>query len=127
MKKILSNNKMKMILIFSFLMTIGVSFSATGGAKYIGALITVLEDFFSDGKKMATAFGILMAAIMGIRAIASQNSMSFMENLMGSAYILAIIAVVTTVLVAIGGATLEKEYVNNNNSKIVIKQIKNKG
>jgi len=50
-----------------------------------------------------------------------------MENLMSSAYILAIIAVVTTILVAIGGATLEKEYVNNNNSKIVIKQIKNKG
>ena len=86
-----------------------------------------MEDFFSDGKKMATAFGILMAAIMGIRAIASQNSMSFMENLMSSAYILAIIAVVTTILVAIGGATLEKEYVNNGNQKIVIRHIKNEG
>lgn len=118
---------MKMVLIFSFLMTVAVSFSATGGAKYIGALITVMEDFFSDGKKMATAFGILMAAIMGIRAIASQNSMSFMENLMSSAYILAIIAVVTTILVAIGGATLEKEYVNNGNQKIVIRHIKNEG
>lgn len=125
--KILKNNKMKMVLIFSFLMTVAVSFSATGGAKYIGALITVMEDFFSDGKKMATAFGILMAAIMGIRAIASQNSMSFMENLMSSAYILAIIAVVATILVAIGGATLEKEYVDNGNQKIVIRHIKNEG
>ena len=123
--KILKNNKMKMVLIFSFLMTVAVSFSATGGAKYIGALITVLEDFFADGKKMATAFGILMAAIMGIRAIASQNSMSFMENLMGSGYILAIIAVVTTVLVTIGGATLEKEYINDSSyQKVIIRQIK---
>ena len=80
-----------------------------------------MEDLFSDGRKAATAFGILMAAIMGIRAIASQNSMSFMENLMSSAYILAIIAVVVTILVAVGGATLEKKHLGNN---IIIKQEK---
>ena len=118
---ILKNNKMKMVLIFSFLMTVAVSFSATGGAKYIAPLMTVMEDLFSDGRKAATAFGILMAAIMGIRAIASQNSMSFMENLMSSAYILAIIAVVVTILVAVGGATLEKKHLGNN---IIIKQEK---
>ena len=87
---ILKNNKMKMVLIFSFLMTVAVSFSATGGAKYIAPLITVMEDLFSDGRKAATAFGILMAALMGI-------------------------------LVAVGGATLEKKHLGNN---IIIKQEK---
>lgn len=126
LSSIFKNNKVKIILIVSIFLVTFLSFSATGGAKYIAPLITVLEDFFSDGKKLATGFAILMVAIMSIRAIASQNSMSFMENLMSSAYILAIVAVITTVLVAIGGATLEKEYVDNSN-KILIKNIKEKG
>lgn len=117
-------NKIKMIIISAFLLVTLMSFSAITGAKYVASFITVMEDFFSDGRKVLAAFAILLSVIVGIRALASQNSMAFMENIFSSLWILAIISVVTTVVVAVGGATLEKEYIQKSKSEIV--QIKDR-
>ena len=121
----LQKNKMKMIVILSFLLICSFSFSATSGAKYFASFITVLEDFFSDTKKVVVAVVVLGIAIFAIRAIASQNFITFIETIINSTWIVAIIGVITTIVVAVGGATIEKEYIIENKKidKIIVANI----
>jgi hypothetical protein len=96
-----------------------MSFSAITGAKYLPQLITVLQDFFGDVKKVLVAVGILFFGVKGVQAIAGSDSQGFIVTLFHTLFIIAVVGAVVTILVAVGGATLDENILKELQTKTV--------
>lgn len=98
----------KMIILSIFLLICCVSFSAMSGAKYLSLLITALEDLAADGRKVAVAVAVFVLMIVAAKALFGTDVTQFMNMLYNNTFIIAILTVVTTLLVAVGGATIDE-------------------
>lgn len=98
----------KLIVLSVFLLTYSMSFSAMTGAKYLSVFITALEDLASDGKKVAVAITILVLIIVAVRAIFGTDVTQFFNMLYNNIFIIAVVGIVATLVVAVGGATINE-------------------
>lgn len=114
-KKFVCNRKVLLLILLCIFCSF--AFSATSGAKYFSDLITTLDDFFNDVKKVLVAAAILFLAISGLRALASHDSQNFIVNLVHALFIIAIVGVIVKIIVAVGGATIDENILKNIQSK----------
>lgn len=98
----------KLIVLSVFLLTFCVSFSAMSGAKYLSGFITTLEDLAADGKKVAVAIAILFLIIFSAKALFGTDVAQFINMIYNNIFIIAIVAIVGTLLIAVGGATIDE-------------------
>ena len=98
----------KLIVLSVFLLTFCVSFSAMSGAKYLSGFITTLEDLAADGKKVAVAIAILFLIIFSAKALFGTDVAQFINYIYNNIFIIAIVAIVGTLLRAVGGATIDE-------------------
>lgn len=114
-KKSIFNRKILFVTLLCIFCSL--AFAATSGATYFGSLISTLDDFFSDVKKVLVSVAVLFIAISAIRALASQDSQNLIVNLVHSLFIVAIIGVIVKIIVAVGGATIDENVLKNIQTK----------
>ena len=78
----------KFLILMTFLLICCMSFSAITGAKYLGTLITVFEDFFGDVKKVLVAGAVIFVAVKGVQAAAGSDANGFVVTLFMVLFIL---------------------------------------
>lgn len=105
MNKILDR---RFLILMIFLIMCCTSFSAITGAKYLSTLITVLEDFFSDVKKVLAVGAMIFLAVKGLQAAAGSDANGFVVTLFHILFIIALAGIAVTIIVAVGGATLDE-------------------
>lgn len=105
---------LKVIIILSLLLISCVSFSSTSGATYLGDLISALDDFTSDGRKLVVTVVILGVVFGAIRYGMNQDSGTFISSMVSSLVIVAIVAVFLKIVVTVGGSTLSPQYIQKN-------------
>ena len=107
----------KFLILMTFLLICCMSFSAITGAKYLGTLITVFEDFFGDVKKVLVAGAVIFVGVKALQAAAGADANSFVVTLFTVLFIIALAGIFLTLAVAVGGATINED---------VLKELKNK-
>ena len=100
-----------LMILSVFLLTFYVSFSAMSGAKYLSTFITTLEDLASDGKKVAVAIGILFLIIFAAKALFGTDIAQFINMIYNNVFIIAVVGIVGTLLIAVGGATIDENII----------------
>ena len=115
----------KYLILLIFLLICCVSFSAITGAKYFSQFITVLEDFFSDVKKVLTAIVAVIFTAKGIQAAGGSDANGFMVTLFQLLFIIALAGIAITIFVAVGGATINENILKEMQVKNVAVAEKN--
>lgn len=103
------------------------SFSAITGAKYFSVFISALEDLASDSKKVIVAVAILFLIIAAARALSGNDSQNFVVSLFHGMFIVAAVGIVATIIVAVGGATINEDVLKDIQTKNITVAEKNIG
>lgn len=112
----------KFLILMTFLLICCMSFSAITGAKYLGTLITVFEDFFGDVKKVLVAGAVIFVAVKAVQAAAGSDANGFVVTLFMVLFIIALAGIFLTLAVAVGGATVNDEVLEQMKNQTVIEK-----